>query len=352
MKVAELQHLIDDGENELVDFKRDFDISTPKGKSNFVKDVISLVNAHGESSRYLLIGVEDDKSLRGITGVDLDDADLHEIIDAYVEPRIGFGFRTISYRSVTIGVIEIFISTERFHVVKKDLQAPDSKGKQIKYLERGQIWIRRGAKNSPLTAQDFQKLRQRFLDDYLDQPFISVCFGNAEEKVELAADWVGREGGYPNIGTPERPNRMPNPRWYEMPHPPGTAPLVFQIENHSTIKAENVKIAIRPPNGCTVVGKESITIASAIIGGKPIEMNMHILTASFETLPHRPVALTEHFYVTFPRPDEEYKFSWSAEAGNMLREKTGELIVRLSSRETTSTKQFPILLSTILKSMT
>ena len=341
MTNAELQDLIDNGENEHVDFKVELNVSDPKGKSEFVKDVISLANSHGEGSRFLLIGVDENAPPRDISHLNLDDAHLHQIVDAYVEPRVNFAFRTISHQSVTLGAIEIAQSSERFHLVKKDLHGLDTTGKQIKLLERGQIWIRRGAAKSPINAQDFQLLRQSFLNDYLSQPLISVSFANGNKEVEIAADWVGTKGGWPDTRSFPHNAVILIPRMFQAPHPPGTAPLVFRIENLSTIEARNIVVAIELPAGCALIGRTPISVFDLNAIKHLVKSNDDTMFFKIDNLLRRPMFTTDYMYVVFPHPDEAYEFSWTVIAGNMLTEKSGTLTVRLSSREASPTKKFP-----------
>lgn len=57
-----LRHLLDTGECEFLDFKREY----PSVNSDLVQDILCLANSIVDSDRYLVFGVEDNKNICGI----------------------------------------------------------------------------------------------------------------------------------------------------------------------------------------------------------------------------------------------------------------------------------------------
>lgn len=335
-----IENVIHSGENEHVEFKYELRISDAQDKAEFVRDIIALANAHGDADRYLLVGVHEKRPPRDVKDLDLDDAMLQQIIESYVEPRVEFAYHQAIYDGTTLGIVHIQRSTRRFHLVSKDLTGKDSSGKHTKLLERGQIWIRRGSKKSPLTAADFERLRDDFLSDYLHQPNLAVAFANGETEVQLAADWVGQEGGWRDDGNHKGVAVPPSPWMMKEPIERGTVPLRFRVANLSTVEARNVEITVRLPNDCKGARRSLVSVLSKRTDAHVNRDDANSMEANVESLLRNPPYQTDCFYAVFPRPDETYILEWSARAGNMLIERTGQLIVRILGADVPPTTGF------------
>jgi len=69
MTAKDLKGLIATGESDLIEFKEKwYDLSVKEGKAVLVKDVLALANTvRPEAPGYLLIGVDDDKDVVGVS---------------------------------------------------------------------------------------------------------------------------------------------------------------------------------------------------------------------------------------------------------------------------------------------
>ena len=112
-------------EDPSLEWKAKLNIHEKKGQAELVRDMLSLVNAHGSGHRYLLVGIGTDGA---VVGVDerVDDATLQQIVNKRVEPPIEFSTTYAEVDGVTIGVIEIASSSKRFHLVACGLRENDT----------------------------------------------------------------------------------------------------------------------------------------------------------------------------------------------------------------------------------
>ncbi len=89
MTVKDLKGLIATGESDLIEFKEKwYDLSVKEGKAIFVKDVLALANTvRPEAPGYLLIGVDDDKDVVGVSDSPSAEA-VSQIISEYSDPPV------------------------------------------------------------------------------------------------------------------------------------------------------------------------------------------------------------------------------------------------------------------------
>ena len=92
----ELISLILEGESQRVDFKRQLNLKTKKGKAEFVKDIVSLANS-SPNGGYILVGVNDNGSVAEFNN-EFKEEQLQQIARAYINPPINLNFQTVSVR--------------------------------------------------------------------------------------------------------------------------------------------------------------------------------------------------------------------------------------------------------------
>jgi predicted HTH transcriptional regulator len=107
MDEIDLMVLIAEGENERLDFKRELELHSGKGKAEFVKDIISLANS-ASGVGYLLVGVDDNKLIIG--AAHLEEERLQQISSTYVTPPVHLRCYSLHLEAPDfslVGVIEI-----------------------------------------------------------------------------------------------------------------------------------------------------------------------------------------------------------------------------------------------------
>ena len=113
-----LESLLHREEGPDLDFKQNqyryFNVSSSDEKANrkseLVKDILAIANASRESTGYILIGVEEVRGGRSnIIGIQeqLNDADLHTLINSKTQRPVEFSYAPYTYRGLYIGVIAI-----------------------------------------------------------------------------------------------------------------------------------------------------------------------------------------------------------------------------------------------------
>jgi predicted HTH transcriptional regulator len=108
-------------EQSKFEWKQDLNISSEDKKSEIVKDVIAIANAHGTSDGYILYGVAptEDDPIKGITS-SLDDATIQQIVNSKIDRHIDFLYYDQEIDGRKIGVIKINKNQKRPFIVKRD----------------------------------------------------------------------------------------------------------------------------------------------------------------------------------------------------------------------------------------
>ena len=149
MDEAKILSLIAEGENERIEFKRELDLGTTRGKSEFIKDVISIANS-ASNSGYILVGVDDDKLIVGINA--LEEERIQQIAHTYITPSVVLRcslvpMTTPSFSSV--GVIEI-----------KATNRPHKVARAISKLNQDDVFVRRGSVVSKASPEEIIRMRE------------------------------------------------------------------------------------------------------------------------------------------------------------------------------------------------
>ncbi|MFW9917265.1 MAG: helix-turn-helix domain-containing protein [Candidatus Thorarchaeota archaeon] len=149
-----LDRIISDGtEGPLLDFKQKLNISNPRSKREFIRDMISLANvaAYCQKLAYLIIGVDENRDIHDVSATLCDDATYQGIINSYVEPPIDFLLRKKKRNGKTIGVFVIKPS-DSIHCTKRAIYGANGQ----KILEKGRTWRRRGSRKFELAGKELE----------------------------------------------------------------------------------------------------------------------------------------------------------------------------------------------------
>lgn len=171
----DLDDLIEyESENTCLDFKAE---EYGCNKIALLKDIMSMANAHSMNKKYIIIGVKDiPGSDRQIIGLDTisDQANLENVIQENIEPNINFKYYHYFCKEKMLGIIEIDGNTNPPYMMKKDLGA----------LKKGDIWIRKGSRQSRVVREDIDRMFF-FRNNTLDSQKIQLGFGGCldSEKV-------------------------------------------------------------------------------------------------------------------------------------------------------------------------
>lgn len=151
--------LLDKGEGELIDFKRNHYFTTDllkpelrKKTFDFVKDIISFANTPRNESAYILIGVEERNDKKGVpVGIPdtqlIDDATLQEKVKDKAYPIPKFSSRVfLTKDGKKIAVIEI--------PVVKYIRPVEFKKGYKERLKKGMVYFRRGSSNTEASVDD------------------------------------------------------------------------------------------------------------------------------------------------------------------------------------------------------
>lgn len=138
-----------ENENTFLDFKRE---EYRKGeKQKLIKDIMAMANAPDEQTKYIIIGVEDEpgkeRNLIGVESIE-DQANIENIIQENIEPHINFKYYLHKLKDKNFGIIEIYGNDNRPYMMKKD----------FKPLNVGEIWIRKGSRQSRMNREDLDRL--------------------------------------------------------------------------------------------------------------------------------------------------------------------------------------------------
>lgn len=142
-----------------------------KDKVSLLKDFISMANAANSEDKYIIIGVKDvpghirERVFIGLENFS-DQADLENIIQENIEPIINFKYFTHELDDKIYGIIKIFNNHSQPYMMKKNF------GK----LEQGNMWIRRGSRQSNITRSD--------IDDFFTRTRTSIT----ENDIKISFD--------------------------------------------------------------------------------------------------------------------------------------------------------------------
>jgi len=152
-------------EQLIFDWKRDLNWGKEDvTKSEKVKDIVAIANTVTEESGYIFYGVDPNQpdSIIGISR-SYDDSRFQQLLRDKVSPRVEFIYYEVLKIDKRVGVIEVFGSSSKPHIIMKDY------GK----LREGQILIRRGSSTGGI---QFDDLLEIFLGS--NSPYLRAALQN------------------------------------------------------------------------------------------------------------------------------------------------------------------------------
>lgn len=151
MNLDQFKPLLDEGESQNLDWKKDWPPELllgrrnpvwDRGRGELLKDLISIANSSGPSPAHLVYGVKDLRARREVFGISksFDNADFQQWTINTFDPPPTFLYTEIAWSSdVDIGVFSVERTSDFPHVVKENVG---------EVLYKGQVWFRSGTKNN------------------------------------------------------------------------------------------------------------------------------------------------------------------------------------------------------------
>lgn len=161
MDQAVLEELMQQGEGESLDWKRDFpqpllsgnsDPYWNTGRGTLLKDMAAIANTITPGNGHLVYGVKDTGTERIVFGISKqwDDATFQQWVTNTFDPPIKFSYAEIQWDDdKIIGVFDIQRSPAFPHVATQDVGAA---------LCKGQVWFRRGSQNDVAGRDDLKEM--------------------------------------------------------------------------------------------------------------------------------------------------------------------------------------------------
>ena len=147
--------LVGGTESDVLDYKQDLPFaSKPKrvARSELLKDILAIANSVTDQLGHLFYGRADTGHLHGVS-VQLDDADVQQWAENAIEPPMSFSLHNVELSGTKVCIVVIRPAPRRPHVAKMTIT-------QDGPLYEGQVWFRRGSKNTVATSDDLRRLFQ------------------------------------------------------------------------------------------------------------------------------------------------------------------------------------------------
>ena len=152
-EVALIDDLITEWETTNVDFKRQLNLGTKKGKAEFIKDILAVATTKSSGRRFLVVGFDDDtRAFFQSLDDGVQQERLEQILNAYTEPTPTIKLSRVRLDGGVVGLIEVFRSPDRVpYIVKKNLGG--SRG-----IQQGDVFVRHGSHAERPSPQELKDL--------------------------------------------------------------------------------------------------------------------------------------------------------------------------------------------------
>lgn len=190
-KLTEIKNLKLKSETTDLDYKEAFKISDTKSKVEFIKDVCSFANSKGG---YLIFGVNNNSDWIGLderSDSKIDDADINNIIDDYVDGTITFISNVVEIEDSTFFVMYIDESKDILPFKKDGQFNKKVWGKTTKEVnsiafKRGDVYCRRGSRSIKADNLFYKKKKNNFriIENVLLQNNLYNEFIGREEHIQ------------------------------------------------------------------------------------------------------------------------------------------------------------------------
>lgn len=162
MRREELEALLAEPESTHLDWKADFPKEILAGRSRrwdtgrakLLRSLVSLANSEGAQPAHLIYGAKDTSGERQVVGVSrsFDDADFQQWAENVFDPPPTFRYAETRWKeAVIVGSFRIERTPDYPHVVRTSLGD---------VLYEGQVWFRRGSKNTVAHRAELQRMLQ------------------------------------------------------------------------------------------------------------------------------------------------------------------------------------------------
>ena len=216
MNPDRFRELIQRSESETIDFKCEaYDITTPRGRLSFIKDLLAMANTPREGAAHIVLGVawtaENGCEVCGLAR-QIDDAEFQRAVgDDHVQPNPRFTYMPLEFEQKQVGVIEIPMPSLSHgpYTPTKDRRTEGSS------LRSGALYFRRGSENSIARSADIRRIVAWFDGRQENEAVLQTenvwrsfldCFYNFESsrKYILVSDCIPESTNAPihALGTP------------------------------------------------------------------------------------------------------------------------------------------------------
>jgi hypothetical protein len=162
-------------ENSLFEYKQEwYDLSSKRGKAEFVKDVLAMGNTtEPDRPGFIVIGIEDAKHGGRTLGVDKtpDPEQILQLLSSYASPVPGLECVHLQYSGVTVSVLRIGWNSSLPYYAIRDCEGVLNSN--LVYIRRGAtVGVLRPAELEALIRNKEARMRAPYSDRILDVGFV------------------------------------------------------------------------------------------------------------------------------------------------------------------------------------
>lgn len=176
-------------ESQTLDFK--MEQYTKEHTLSFIKDIMSMANAHNTEDKYIIIGINYIHGIKndivGITEKFKDQAIYQNTIYDNIEPQIHFEYFPYQWNDKLLGIFRIHSCNDRPYMMKKDFSTQDPK----KALRRGDCYIRRGDSQNNVIRRDLDEMiKDKLKKNKINDEDIQIIFSESKSD-EISLSKIG-----------------------------------------------------------------------------------------------------------------------------------------------------------------
>ena len=190
MDKNQLEKLLSYEEGSNLDFKREIDLASKKGKADFLVEVLGLANAPSKPA-YLVIGV-DNKTRKAVSmPANFTEERVQQVLAEYCRPPIHCIFEVHPYKRKRVGVLTI-LGTNRPYALKTEIGYQDDNGKQHKISDK-QIFVRRGSTGDIATPDEIVEMALEQQETSEDMARIVDVVDDVSSELHYIKDVIDRQ---------------------------------------------------------------------------------------------------------------------------------------------------------------
>ena len=193
----EIEKLIQLDEGERLDFKREVDLESKRGKADFLVEFLGLANSP-EKPAYLVLGIDD--KTKKVVGIkeDITEERLQKFVNDNLNKPLRFTYKIYLYKRKNVGLI-VILGNNRPYTLKKDLSYEDEREKQH-YVSDKQVFVRQGSTGAIASPEEIIEMAIKPVDDSenINEPYTSSEITDELNDISSAIYKLGRrmEGLY------------------------------------------------------------------------------------------------------------------------------------------------------------